>query len=77
MNLLIVFVQFVAGDWPAGFRGLAALPEQKRKYVESLKTAVQYAKTLDVQKVRDWHVSELVTFSVTFINLLIFDLLAY
>lgn len=47
----ISFIVISSGNWSEGFRGLAALPEQRSKYVESLDIAVQYAKKLNVQKV--------------------------
>ncbi|VDM93046.1 unnamed protein product [Onchocerca ochengi] len=46
-----ILINAPAGDWSKGFRGLAALSEQKSKYIESLNIAVQYAKKLNVQKV--------------------------
>lgn len=49
--MYISFIKIVVGNWSEGFRGLAALPEQKSKYIESLNIAVQYAKKLNVQKV--------------------------
>ncbi|CAG9533617.1 unnamed protein product [Cercopithifilaria johnstoni] len=50
-HLKHVLINAPAGNWSKGFRGLAALPEQRSKYVESLDIAVQYAKKLNVQKV--------------------------
>ncbi|EPB71686.1 hypothetical protein ANCCEY_09234 [Ancylostoma ceylanicum] len=39
------------GDWSKGFRGLAALPKYKKEFQESIGTAIQYAKTLNCNKV--------------------------
>ncbi|VDO37507.1 unnamed protein product [Brugia timori] len=50
-HLRHILINAPAGNWSEGFRGLAALPEQTSKYIESLDIAIQYAKTLNVQKV--------------------------
>ncbi|RCN45426.1 hypothetical protein ANCCAN_08576, partial [Ancylostoma caninum] len=39
------------GDWSRGFRGIAALPNFKKEFQESIGTAIQYAKTLKCDKV--------------------------
>ncbi|EFO21992.1 hypothetical protein LOAG_06497 [Loa loa] len=50
-HLKHVLINAPAGNWSEGFRGLAALPEQRSMFIESLNIAVQYAKKLNVQKV--------------------------
>uniref|UniRef100_A0A1I8EL31 Putative hydroxypyruvate isomerase n=1 Tax=Wuchereria bancrofti TaxID=6293 RepID=A0A1I8EL31_WUCBA len=50
-HLKHILINAPAGNWSEGFRGLAALPEQTSKYMESLDIAIQYAKKLNVQKV--------------------------
>ncbi|OZC10038.1 putative hydroxypyruvate isomerase [Onchocerca flexuosa] len=46
-----ILINAPAGNWSKGFRGLAALSQQKSEYIESLNIAVQYAKKLNVQKI--------------------------
>ncbi|KAM3719875.1 putative hydroxypyruvate isomerase [Dirofilaria immitis] len=50
-HLKHILINAPAGNWSKGFRGLAALPEQKSNYIESLNIAIQYAKKLNLQKV--------------------------
>ncbi|EYC21910.1 hypothetical protein Y032_0018g3600 [Ancylostoma ceylanicum] len=48
---MLINMTVFLGDWSKGFRGLAALPKYKKEFQESIGTAIQYAKTLNCNKV--------------------------
>jgi len=50
-GLTQVLFNLPAGDWGAGERGLACLPERKGQFQESVGLAIDYAKSLDCKMV--------------------------
>ena len=47
-NLKQALFNLPPGDWVAGYRGLAALPERRAEFQRSVETALRYARVLDV-----------------------------
>ena len=49
-NLKLVLHNLPAGDWEAGERGIACLPDRVAEFQEGVAKAINYAKALDVKQ---------------------------
>ena len=49
-GLKMVLINFPAGDWPSE-RGFSAIPGRENEFRENVETTLQYAQTIDCQKV--------------------------
>jgi hydroxypyruvate isomerase len=49
-NLKLVLHNLPAGDWDAGERGIACLPDRVAEFQDGVAKAIEYAKALDVQQ---------------------------